>query len=206
MVGMAVMRASDVQKIAPGSNPASKSGRANRWRKARWPGLPRRLKRSASAWKSTCIIPPTSAKTTCSEAGSRTANLTSLRILILGSAAGGGLPQWNCGCRNCIKARRGEIPSRSQSSIAVSADGAAWAIINASPDIRAQLTASPALHPSGPRTSPLCGVLLTNGDIDHVAGLLTLREQQPFVLFSPGGIAALVGRKAIFRGLGPALG
>ncbi len=115
-----------------------------------------------------------------------------LRILILGSAAGGGLPQWNCGCRNCVKARRGEIPSRSQSSVAVSADGEAWAVINASPDIRTQLAASPALHPSGPRTSPICSVLLTNGDIDHVAGLLTLREQQPFSLYHTSEIGAAI--------------
>jgi len=78
-------------------------------------------------------------------------------------------------------------------------------VINASPDIRAQLTASPSLHPSGPRTSPVCGVLLTNGDIDHVAGLLTLREQQPFVLFSTGEIAAVIGQNAIFDALNPDL-
>ncbi len=124
-----------------------------------------------------------------------------LRILILGSAAGGGLPQWNCGCRNCVKARRGEIPSRSQSSIAVSADGETWAVVNASPDIRAQLTASPALHPSGPRASPIRGVLLTNGDIDHVAGLLTLREQQPFRLYHTSEIGAVLRDNRIFDAL-----
>ena len=128
-----------------------------------------------------------------------------LRILILGSAAGGGLPQWNCGCRNCVKARRGEIPSRSQSSIAVSADGETWAVVNASPDIRAQLTASPALHPSGPRASPIRGVLLTNGDIDHVAGLLTLREQQPFSLYHTSEIGAVLRANRIFDALNPEL-
>ncbi len=128
-----------------------------------------------------------------------------LRVLILGSAAGGGLPQWNCGCRNCVKARRGEIASRSQSSVAVSADGVTWAVINASPDIRAQLAASPALHPRGPRASPIRSVLLTNGDIDHVAGLLTLREQQPFVLFSTGEIAAVIRENRIFDALSPEL-
>lgn len=122
----------------------------------------------------------------------------SLRILILGSAAGGGLPQWNCGCANCVKARRGEIPSRTQSSIAVSADGRSWAIINASPDIRAQLAACPALHPRGPRLSPVAGVLVTNGDIDHIAGLLTLRERQPFTLFSTGEIARVIRENRIF--------
>ncbi len=128
-----------------------------------------------------------------------------LRILILGSAAGGGLPQWNCGCRNCVKARRGEIPSRSQSSIAVSADGETWAVVNASPDIRAQLTASPALHPSGPRASPIRGVLLTNGDIDHVAGLLTLREQQRFSLYHTSEIGAVLRDNRIFDALNPEL-
>jgi len=128
-----------------------------------------------------------------------------LRILILGSAAGGGLPQWNCGCPNCVKARRGDIPSRSQSSIAVSADGESWAVVNASPDIRAQLAASPALHPSGPRASPIRGVLVTNGDIDHVAGLLTLREQQPFALYHTGEIGAVLRASRIFDALNPAL-
>jgi pyrroloquinoline quinone biosynthesis protein B len=78
-------------------------------------------------------------------------------------------------------------------------------VVNASPDIRAQLNASPALHPSGPRASPIRGVLLTNGDIDHVAGLLTLREQQPFVLFSTGEIAAVLRASRIFDALNPEL-
>ena len=104
-----------------------------------------------------------------------------------------------------MKARRGEIPPRSQSSIAVSADGETWAVVNASPDIRAQLAASPALHPSGPRTSPIRGVLLTNGDIDHVAGLLTLRERQPFTLFSTGEIATVIRDNRIFDALSPEL-
>ena len=121
-----------------------------------------------------------------------------LQILILGSAAGGGLPQWNCGCVNCNKARAGEIPSRSQSSIAVSANGTDWAIINASPDIRYQLAAAPDLHPTGPRDSPICAVFVTNGDIDHIAGLLTLREQQPFTLFATAEIAQVLAENRIF--------
>jgi pyrroloquinoline quinone biosynthesis protein B len=125
----------------------------------------------------------------------------SLRILILGSAAGGGLPQWNCGCENCCKARRGEIPSRTQSSIAVSSDGETWAIVNASPDIRAQLAGCPALHPRGPRVSPVVSVLLTNGDIDHIAGLLTLRERQPFTLFATGEIARVIRGNSVFDAL-----
>ena len=124
--------------------------------------------------------------------------MSKLRILILGSAAGGGLPQWNCGCPNCVKARAGEIPSRSQSSIAVSANGDDWAIINASPDVRYQIAACPALHPTGPRISPIRSVFVTNGDIDHIAGLLTLRERQPFTLFATSEIGKVLGENRIF--------
>lgn len=111
-----------------------------------------------------------------------------MKIIILGAAAGGGLPQWNCGCDNCNAARTGRIPALTQSSIAVSADGQGWTILNASPDIRMQLAVTPALHPTGPRQMPLRSVLVTNGDIDHVAGLLTLRESQPFDLFATAAI------------------
>lgn len=111
-----------------------------------------------------------------------------MRIIVLGAAAGGGLPQWNCGCANCRSARAGSIPAMTQSSIAASADGRTWAILNASPDIRAQLAATPALHPTGLRDMPLRAVLVTNGDIDHVAGLLTLRESQPFALHATAAI------------------
>ncbi|RNF34865.1 pyrroloquinoline quinone biosynthesis protein PqqB [Paracoccus methylarcula] len=111
-----------------------------------------------------------------------------MKIIILGAAAGGGLPQWNCGCDNCDAARAGRIPALTQSSVAVSANGQDWAILNASPDIRMQLAATPALHPTGPRRMPLRSVLVTNGDIDHVAGLLTLRESQPFDLFATSAI------------------
>lgn len=111
-----------------------------------------------------------------------------MRIIVLGAAAGGGLPQWNCGCGNCNAARDGRIPAMTQSSVAVSADGRAWAVLNASPDIRAQLAAVPALHPTGLRDVPLRSVLVTNGDIDHVAGLLTLREAQAFTLYATPAI------------------
>ena len=124
--------------------------------------------------------------------------MSELKILILGSAAGGGLPQWNCGCPNCVKARAGEIPSRSQSSIAVSANGEDWAIINASPDIRYQIAACPQLHPTGPRISPIKSVFVTNGDIDHIAGLLTVRERQPFTLFSTSEIGKVLAENRIF--------
>lgn len=127
-----------------------------------------------------------------------------LRALILGAAAGGGLPQWNCGCSNCNRARRGEIPPLTQSSLAVSADGAHWAVLNASPDIRTQLAANMPLHPTGPRVSPIGSVLVTNGDIDHVAGLLTLREKQGFTLFGTAEILDVIGANPIFDALDPA--
>ncbi|MFV0301522.1 MAG: pyrroloquinoline quinone biosynthesis protein PqqB [Paracoccus sp. (in: a-proteobacteria)] len=126
-----------------------------------------------------------------------------MRIIILGAAAGGGLPQWNCGCANCAAARSGRIPPMSQSSIAISADGQAWAIINASPDIRAQLTATPALHPAGLREMPLRSVLVTNGDIDHVAGLLTLRESQPFDLFGTETILGALDANPMMAAVNP---
>jgi len=127
----------------------------------------------------------------------------SFRARILGAAAGGGLPQWNCGCRNCNLARAGEIPAQSQSSIAVSADGEGWCILNASPDIRQQMADTPPLHPTGLRELPLRSVLVTNGDIDHVAGLLTLREQQPFTLFATREIHRVLDENPMFSALRP---
>ncbi len=126
------------------------------------------------------------------------------RAQILGAAAGGGLPQWNCGCENCNLARSGAIPAQTQSSVAFSANGKDWAILNASPDIREQMARTPALHPTGRRELPLRSVLLTNGDIDHVAGLLTLREQQKFELFATGEIHQVIADNPIFAALNPA--
>lgn len=127
------------------------------------------------------------------------------RARILGAAAGGGLPQWNCGCRNCQLARAGEIPSLTQSSLAVTANGSDWAVLNASPDIRVQLAASAALAPTGLREVPIRAVLVTNGDIDHVAGLLTLREMQPFTLFATAGIHEVLAGNPIFSALNPSV-
>lgn len=126
-----------------------------------------------------------------------------MRIIVLGAAAGGGLPQWNCGCPNCNAARLGRLPSLTQSSIAISANGSDWAILNASPDIRAQMQAAPALHPTGPRISPLKSVLVTNGDIDHVAGLFTLRERQPFTLFATAGIHEVLAANPMMAAVAP---
>src|SRR5918992_161316 len=102
-------------------------------------------------------------------------------IRVLGSAAGGGLPQWNCNCRNCALARQGTgiVTPRTQTSVAVSSDGRKWVLLNASPDVRQQIAATPALQPQpddGFRASPIAGVVLTSADVDHVAGLLCLRE------------------------------
>ena len=109
-----------------------------------------------------------------------------MRILVLGSGAGGGFPQWNCLCPNCQLAWSGDqrVKARSQSSLAVSADGERWLLLNASPDLRQQILAAPQLHPRGAkRQSPIASVFLTNADVDHLAGLLTLRESQRFSLF-----------------------
>jgi pyrroloquinoline quinone biosynthesis protein B len=103
-----------------------------------------------------------------------------MRIHLLGTAAGGGVPQWNCNCDVCREARRqnGRVQPRTQSSVAVSADGQHWFLLNASPDIRTQIENFAPLQPSGrkARNSPIEGVLLTNADLDHSLGLLLLRE------------------------------
>lgn len=124
-----------------------------------------------------------------------------MRVVILGSAAGGGLPQWNCRCQICTLARTepARVRPRTQSSIAVSPDGVDWLLINASPDIRQQLFDNPAMHPrEGLRHSPIRAVLLTNGDVDHVAGLLTLREGQPYTLYGTRGILDSVDGNRVF--------
>jgi pyrroloquinoline quinone biosynthesis protein B len=109
-----------------------------------------------------------------------------MRVRVLGSAAGGGFPQWNCGCSNCVDVRAGapSVQARTQESVAVSADGQSWFLLNASPEVRAQLESFPALHPRGPRHSPIAGILLTNGDLDHCLGLLSLRESQRLSVYA----------------------
>src|SRR6266545_5891470 len=109
-----------------------------------------------------------------------------MRVRVLGAAAGGGFPQWNCACPNCAGARRGDLPvrHRSQASAAVSADGRDWFLLNASPDVRTQIESFPALHPRAPRDTPIAGIVLTNGDIDAVLGLFILREDQALKLYA----------------------
>ena len=124
-----------------------------------------------------------------------------LRLIVLGSAAGGGLPQWNCRCPVCARAWAGDarVTPRTQASVAVSADGESWALLNCAPEILAQIRAVPALQPrSGLRHSPIGAVLLTNADVDHVAGLLSLREGQPFRLYATPEIQTVLRANAIF--------
>ena len=110
-----------------------------------------------------------------------------MRILVLGSAAGGGFPQWNCNCDNCAGVRGGTLTAlpRNQSSIAVSEDGIDWVLINASPDIRHQILAFPELQPArAKRDTGIKAVLLMDSQIDHTTGLLTLRENdRPLELY-----------------------
>jgi pyrroloquinoline quinone biosynthesis protein B len=106
-----------------------------------------------------------------------------MRIRVLGSAAGGGVPQWNCACDGCASARR-DGQDRRPDTVAVSGDGAAWFLLNASPDLRAQLLATPELRPGpGRRETPVRGVLLTTAELDHTAGLLGLREAASFTVY-----------------------
>jgi len=125
-------------------------------------------------------------------------------IKILGSAAGGGFPQWNCNCRNCADVRRGVagLEPRTQSSVAVSIDGRRWTLLNASPDLRQQIAATPELNPGSldaPRSSPIRSVVLTNADVDHVAGLLNLRETQPFALYADPRVLSAIAANPIFN-------
>ncbi|OEC96137.1 pyrroloquinoline quinone biosynthesis protein PqqB [Rhizobium sp. YK2] len=129
-----------------------------------------------------------------------------LRFLVLGAAAGGGLPQWNCGCLNCNMARdpSAALRPQTQSSLAVTLDGESWTIMNASPDIRQQLIDNRPLSPKSLRDTPIESVIITNGDIDHIAGLLVLRESQGFKLFTSPSVANILGDNPIFRALNPA--
>jgi pyrroloquinoline quinone biosynthesis protein B len=124
-----------------------------------------------------------------------------LRALVLGSGGGGGVPQWNCGCRVCRLAWSGDkrVKPRTQSSLAVSADGARWLLLNASIDLRQQIFATPALQPSGEgRSSPIAALVLTNADVDHATGLLALRERQPFAIWGTRDTLDTIGANRIF--------
>ena len=125
-----------------------------------------------------------------------------LRVVVLGAAAGGGVPQWNCGCPVCRAARTKHPELQStQASIAISADGDHWFLINASPDLRQQMIATPKLHPAPGklRHSPIAGVILTNGEIDAVAGLLSMREGWPFTIYAHAKVLAILKSNSIFN-------
>jgi pyrroloquinoline quinone biosynthesis protein B len=129
-----------------------------------------------------------------------------MRFLVLGSAAGGGFPQWNCNCGNCQRARAGDPAAtpRTQSSLAVSADGEHWFLLNASPDLREQIAANRALHPRrNKRHSPIQGAVLTNADVDHVGGLLTLRESQPLNIYATRRVQGVLRDNSLFNILNP---
>ncbi len=124
-----------------------------------------------------------------------------LRVIVLGAAAGGGVPQWNCGCQICRLAREQPQLQGSQASIAVSVDDRHWFLVNASPDLRQQLIATPQLHPRAGRLrdTPIAGVILTNSEVDAVAGLLSMREGSPFTLYAHPRVLAILKANSIFN-------
>jgi len=129
-----------------------------------------------------------------------------LNAVVLGSAAGGGFPQWNSNAPACRRARGGDAAAapRSQASLAVSANGHDWFVLNASPDLRLQIEATPALHPhDGMRSSPIAGVVASGGDVDAVAGLLHLRERHRFSIYAPARVLAVLAANPIFNVLAP---
>jgi pyrroloquinoline quinone biosynthesis protein B len=121
-----------------------------------------------------------------------------MRIRILGSAAGGKFPQWNCGCGNCVAVRTGKFAgkARTQAQIALSADGSTWFLAGACPDLAFQIESSPELHPRAypdtPRDSPISGVVLGSCDLDHILGLLLLRELQPLRVYGAPSILRIL--------------
>src|SRR5580692_4193493 len=135
----------------------------------------------------------------------RAAGLTGL---VLGAAAGGGFPQWNCGCRQCTLVRSGDprVRPATQASVAVSGNGSDWIVVGASPDLRQQILQTPRLWPRTPgRDSPIAGVVLIGGDVDAIAGLLVLRERQAFTVYAPRPLLDLLQENRIFGVLDPSL-
>jgi pyrroloquinoline quinone biosynthesis protein B len=129
-------------------------------------------------------------------------------VKVLGSAAGGGFPQWNCNGRNSADVRKGVagLRPRTQASVAVSADGRQWVLLNAAPDLRQQINDTLELHPSpdgGPRNSPIKAVVLTNGDVDAIAGLLCLREGQPLTIYGTARVLGVLASNSVFDVLDP---
>ena len=129
--------------------------------------------------------------------------MATLITIVLGSAAGGGFPQWNCRCPACdlAWARDPRVSLRTQTGLAVSADGVRWTLLNASPDLRQQIQSTPALHPRGLRSSPIEAIVLTGGEIDQIAGLLSLRERTSFALYATPETHAAVAANAMFSAM-----
>jgi|SRR5208282_623632 len=118
-----------------------------------------------------------------------------MQVKILGSAAGGAFPQWNCACANCRAVRDGSFHGkpRTQTQVALSEDSLSWFLLGASPDLRAQIEATPELHPrEGLRQSPIAGIVLANADLDHVLGLLLLRELQPLRVYATASVRRIL--------------
>lgn len=131
-------------------------------------------------------------------------------IKILGAAAGGGFPQWNCNGRNSAAVRRdvSGFKARTQSSLAISSDGQRWVLLNASPDLRQQINDTPALWPdaAGPlRNSPIRAAVVTNADVDHIVGLINLREAQPFTVYGSSRVLGTLAANSIFNVLAPGI-
>jgi pyrroloquinoline quinone biosynthesis protein B len=128
-----------------------------------------------------------------------------LTAIVLGAAAGGGFPQWNCRCPICQLAWDSDprVEPRTQASLAISGDGEHWTVINATPDLRAQIRATPALWPRALRDSPIASVILTGAEVDQVAGLLDLRERQPFALYATKRTHGALRDNPIFNALAP---
>lgn len=125
-----------------------------------------------------------------------------MRAIVLGAAAGGGFPQWNSNAAACRRARAGDEAARprTQASLAVSADGRDWAVLNASPDLRQQIEQTGELQPrEGVRSSPIGAVVLTNGDVDAIAGLLTLRERQAFRVVATARTHEVLDQNPVFE-------
>jgi pyrroloquinoline quinone biosynthesis protein B len=127
-----------------------------------------------------------------------------MHITVLGAAAGGGFPQWNCNCAGCKRARTGELAvrPRTQASLAVSADGDHWVLLNASPDLPRQIACTPSLQPRAgapARDSPIAAVIISGGDVDCIAGLLSLREGQKFAVYADGFVQKIFFENRIFR-------
>jgi len=126
-----------------------------------------------------------------------------MQVRILGSAAGGGFPQWNCACANCCRLRAGKFPGkpRTQAQVAISPDNDVWFLLGASPDLRQQIEATPELHPRrGPRDSPIAGIVLASAELDHVVGLLHLREFQPFSVYATTAVTSILREQnTVFR-------